>query len=60
VGSHVYMVDSAYIAPDGTRRLVLRNPHGGGNAYVDIPQGWLFSNIQDVQAAYVCHVIVMS
>jgi hypothetical protein len=52
-GDHVYMVDSAYIAPDGTRRLVLRNPWGGSDAYLDIPQGWFFSNIQDVRSAYV-------
>jgi hypothetical protein len=53
VKTHVYSVDSVYIGTDGTRRLVLRNPHGGANPYVDMPVGHLFSNIQDVVSAVV-------
>jgi hypothetical protein len=57
VGLHAYMVDFAYVAPDGTRRVVLRNPWGNDNTlnmpYVDITASQLFNDIAKVQSAYV-------
>ena len=52
---HAYTVDRAYIAPDGTRRFVLRNPHGSaGNprAYVDISAEAFYHDVRKVQSAY--------
>jgi Calpain family cysteine protease/RTX calcium-binding nonapeptide repeat (4 copies) len=57
VGSHAYMVDMVYVAADGSKHIVLRNPWGpndtGGQPYVDITAGQLYDNIDIVQSAYV-------
>jgi Ca2+-binding RTX toxin-like protein len=57
VKNHVYMVDYVYLAADGTRRIVLRNPWGpnntNGNPYVDLSATQLFNNITRVCTAQV-------
>ena len=57
VGTHAYMVESTYIAADGSKHIVLRNPWGhnpgSSNAYIDITAGQLFNDIAKVQSAYV-------
>lgn len=53
VGDHVYSVDRAYVAADGMRHIVLRNPWGGAGACIDLTGKQLIDEINGVQSAYI-------